>query len=175
MMSEEVCLTCRRPKGAQKNAKSQLLHCEVCAEWVCRDCVQTIEENAFAFLQKVPEILSHQSYCQLCFDQHVVPAADSYREVLERAKLVYFFFASQKRAIPLIKKAKDRIYVKDCLDRDETVLRLAFQAAEQNHNAVIEAEVVGAKVRNHAYQTSRWSGEGIAATVDADKMERSFI
>ena len=48
--------------------------------------------------------------------------------------------------------------VKDCPDRDETIMRLAFFAAQRSSNAVIQVEVTAEKVRNGAYQTSKWSG-----------------
>jgi hypothetical protein len=91
---------------------------------------------------------------------------------MERAREVYVFFKTQKRAPLMLKKAKETVRVESCEDRDETILRLAFFAAEQGHNAVVGAEVTAEKIRNAGYQKSKWSGEGLPATIDREKFER---
>lgn len=92
---------------------------------------------------------------------------------MERAKSVYFFFTTQKmNLLPLLGKAKEGISVKNCADRNETILRLAFLAAQLNYNAVILAEVKSEKIRNEGYQKSSWSGVGVPANVDAERIEK---
>ncbi len=107
-----------------------------------------------------------------CFDSEVQPALENYRELIEQARSVFIFFTTQKKAIPLIKKSKEKVVVEACDDRDETILRLAFQAAQQGYNAVIETEVVAQKIRNEGYQKSVWRGVGVPAQVNAERMER---
>ncbi|MGZ3698619.1 MAG: hypothetical protein ACXWP5_10815 [Bdellovibrionota bacterium] len=161
---ENVCISCRRPKAT--------IACDLCHEPLCKNCEHFLDATTFSFLATVPENLTHTHYCPVCFNAQVEPALESYNEVMERAKKVYFYFKTQKRPPPILKKSKERVEVKDCDDRDETILRLAFFAAEQGFNGIIEAEVISEKVRNKSYQTSVWRGVGIPASVDGEKIER---
>jgi hypothetical protein len=164
MSMEEVCITCRRPKVAH--------HCELCQSALCKKCTHLLKEGTFSFLETLSETLSHFYYCQTCYSQNVETALESYNETLELARKVYFFFTTQKRQPPILKKSKDKIEVSVCVDRDETILRLGFKAASAGFNAVIEAEVISVKLRNEAYQKSVWSGFGYPAMVDAARLER---
>jgi hypothetical protein len=164
-MSNEVCISCRKPKAA--------LNCEICGEYVCKACEMFLDEGTFSFLKTIPDDLSHTHYCAPCYDSKIMPELEKYRETLEKAKSIYFFFTTQKmNLLPLLDRAKEKVDVKNCADRDETILRLAFRAAEQGYNAIIMAEVKSAKVRNEGYQTSVWSGVGIPANVDAERIEK---
>jgi hypothetical protein len=163
-MSEAICISCQKPRASTQ--------CEVCAGALCKACVQFLEEGSFSFLEKLPEPLSHTSYCGRCFDAEVAPALASYNETLERANQVYVFFKTQKRQPKVLKRAKERIRVSSCPDRDETILRLAFRAAQASFNAVIETDVAAEKLRNGSYQKSSWSGSGVPAEVDSAKIER---
>ncbi len=111
-------------------------------------------------------------YCSPCFQAKIEPALESYNEIVEKAKSVYIFFVTQRKAPPVLKKSKETIHIKECRDRDETILRLAFRAVEQGYNAVIEAEVSAKKIRNAGYQKSDWSGVGVAAEVRAETIAR---
>ncbi len=163
-VSENICISCRKPKAS--------LNCEICQESLCKACVRFLDSSTFSFLKKIPEALVHTYYCSSCFDAQVEPALASYQELMERARGLYFFFNLQRKPIHLIKKAKETIQVEACDDRNETILRLAFLAAEQGYNAVIEAEVVSKKMRNSGYQKSLWTGVGIPAQVDSERLER---
>lgn len=163
-MSDSVCISCRRPKAVFK--------CGVCEEPLCKDCDQFLDAGTFSFLKTQPAELGHTHYCPSCHAGTVEPALESYEEVMERAKTVYFFFTTQKRPPPIVKKSKEKVQVAECADRDETILRLAFFAAEQGYNGIVEAEVTSEKVRNEGYQKMRWRGVGLPVTVDAEKLER---
>ena len=129
-------------------------------------------EGSFAYLAEIPEELTHLQYCYPCYSVKVEPALESYKQTMELARNVYFFFSTQRRPPPIVKKSRDKIKVSQCMDRDETILRLGFQAASQGYNAVVEAEVVSVKLRNEAYQKSVWSGVGYPAKVDGAKIDR---
>lgn len=163
-MSEEICSVCRRPKAIRE--------CELCEASLCKSCSLFLEGTTFSFLRKLPEVLSHTYYCGSCYDENIEPALTSYQETMELAKKAYFFFNTQKKAIPLLKKAKETLVVENCADRDEAILRLAFFAAQDGFNAVIEAEVISKKIRNEGYEKSSWRAVGVAALVDAEKMEK---
>ena len=163
-MTPQNCLSCRKPKAT--------LACEVCQEPVCKDCVQFLEASTFSFLKTLPPELGHTYYCSFCYDSKVAPALENYLAIQEKARGVYVFFTTQRKAIPLIRKSKEVVKIAECADRDETVMRLAFFAAEGGYNAIIEVELICEKVRNHAWHTSRWQGTGLPAEVDAVKVER---
>jgi hypothetical protein len=131
-----------------------------------------MEADSFPFLETKPAELSHTHYCSACYTNVIEPALESYNEVMERAKNLYFFFDEQKKPVPVTKRAKFRISVKGRLDREETILRLAFIAAQQGFTAVIEATVTSKKVRNEGYQKSIWQGEALPVYVDVEKLER---
>ena len=166
-MTPDECITCRKPKATHT--------CDVCDEAICKKCLNILDLATFTFLKVLPPELKHTNYCGGCYDTLVAPALDSYNEIMERAEGAFVFFKTQRKEIPLIKKSKEVYRVLDCPDRDETILRLAFFATQAGFNAVIEVEASAEKVRNGAYQTSKWSGSGVGATVDSDKIDRQDL
>lgn len=158
-----ICETCRTPDATEE--------CKLCGNALCEDCVMAPPHGTFSLMAKIPTELSYQCYCRFCYDDKIEPEAQKYEELLARAKDIFIFFKTQKREIPLIRKTKEIMKVTECSDRDETILRLAYMAAEKNFNAVIETDVNYAKVRNAGYQTTNWSGTGIAAQVDEAKLD----
>jgi uncharacterized protein YbjQ (UPF0145 family) len=82
---------------------------------------------------------------------------------MKRAAQVLFIDRPQRRPLNVLKKHRDILEVRECRDREETILRLAFKAAELGFNSVIKADVTYTKVRNAGYQKMIWSGSGIAA------------
>ncbi len=163
---ENICVTCRSP-----TAQTQ---CKLCENPLCRDCVLCPPNGSFTLQSKIPVELTHAIYCRFCFDEKVQPALTHYEETLERAKNVFVFFTTQRKEVPLIKKAKTTLTVKECMDRDETILRLAFMSADQGFNALIDTEVEYQKIRNHAHQKTHWSGSGVPAQIDEGKLDRQF-
>ena len=160
----EDCVSCRRPKAS--------FTCDMCHEHLCKECVTYLDSTAFSFRASVSEDLKHVRYCRTCYEQKVEPELHAYNEVLEHARGVYFFFSSQRKVPPTLRRSKQVLRVDKCEDRDATILHLAFQAAELGFNAVIDAEVISTKIRNAGYQKSWWQGSGFPAQVDAEKLER---
>ncbi len=163
-MLGELCTSCRRHQAE--------LTCGVCQGPCCKSCVQFLDAATFSFLPEIPGPLGHTYYCGPCHEAEVEPSLLIYQETLERAKGLYFFFSTQRKRFPLIRRSKVKVAVKACEDRNETILRLAFLAAQQGYNSVIEAEVLCEKVRNEGYQKSCWRGVGFPAQVDADRVDR---
>ena len=161
---ESTCSSCRKPKAP--------FSCGVCEARLCKNCVQLLEPEALAFKTSQPAELGHYRYCANCFAEHVEPVLGQYEETLELAKSVYVFFKTQKRQPPVLKKSKHELQVKDNPDRDETILRLAFQAAELGFNAIIETDVASVKVKNEAHSKLSWSGKCFPAEVDAVRLDR---
>lgn len=126
---------------------------------------------SFSFLKTIPEELTHEIYCNLCYNNTVEPALTSYAEIMMRAKDV-FIFERKIKSIPLIMKSKQKMSVIDCPDKQETMLRLAFFAAEQDFNAVVQVELIGTKVRINGYQTMSWSGTGFPARIRVSGLQQ---
>jgi len=161
-----ICSSCLRKIASEKNFR-----CGICESLLCKDCAQFQEESFFSFFKEVPKTLSHPIYCASCYAQEVEKAKGPYLELLEKAKEVYVFF--EKRAVPLIRRSKTKVSVEGCPDRDETLLRLAFFAAEQSFNALVEVELTSEKVFNHGYQSLMWSGSAHPAQVRAASLDEN--
>jgi hypothetical protein len=131
-----------------------------------------MKEGTFSFRKEVPIDLQHDYYCQGCYASTVEPELESYAATMEAAKGVFFFFDTQKKPIPVLGKGTAPVEVAECVDRNETILRLGFQAAEQGFNAVMGAVVEGSQVRNHGWQKTAWRGRGMPAQVDAERLEK---
>lgn len=159
-----VCTTCRSPKAP--------LQCQCCHEPLCKSCIQHLEEGTFSFLPKVPTELSHTQYCTVCYDQHIADALTEYNATLEKAKDVYIFYLGRKGNLPVFEQSKRKLSIAQCSDRDEILLRLAFQAAQLGFNAITQTDVIRTKVRDGAYQTMSWSVSGFPAKVDVTKIDR---
>lgn len=164
-MGNSVCETCGKSKAA--------LSCGCCSASVCKYCAQILEEGAFSYLAKIPAFLSHQVYCGSCFDRDVATELQNYNDTMERAKEIQVFFIKQSKEVRLIKRPERKpFHISDCADHDETVMRLAFLAAQAGYNALIEVDVNYEKVRNNSYQTHVWSGTGLPCNVEARRLMR---
>lgn len=152
-----VCVTCREPKAA--------MHCGLCQNAICKKCTEAMGSDFFSFLKSVPTELSHPAYCGGCFDQHVALAKTAYLETMALADKVVIFY-KKERNVPVARQSKMQLQVKDCLDRDETLLRLAFFAAQQKFNAVIHVELVPEKIRINGYQKTHWHATGFPAMLE---------
>ena len=158
-----TCDSCGKPRAT--------LECGLCHGSLCKSCDQFLEKTTFDFRETIPEELSHLHYCPACHEEVVQPAQAEYEELMEQAKGAYFFYKTQKRQLPILKRAQHPVKIEG-VDRNEVILRLAFRAVEQGFNCVIEGEVEAEKIRNEGYQKSLWRGVGVPATVDSEKLER---
>ena len=161
-MTSSNCSTCNKPKAN--------LICGICGDSLCKKCTQVVDENYFSFLLKVPKDLAHTAYCGTCFDQKVSPEIAKYNELMVAAKNTIVFMKAQFKETRLVKRFEDPVRVVDCADHDETILRLAFQAAAKKYNAIIDVDIISKKVKTGNYQTTVFSGTGIPANVREDKL-----
>jgi hypothetical protein len=154
----ETCGSCLKPKAA--------LACGLCGCDLCKQCAQILDEGEFSFLKAVPAELAHSFYCANCFAEKIAPEVERYTEVLERAKGIIVFEKSQGKETRLIKRKEAQLKVSDCDDYDETLMRLAFFAAEAGHNAIVDVDINGRKIKNGSYQSTKFSGTATPVTVD---------
>ncbi len=114
----------------------------------------------------MPEELAHAFYCTGCFDDKIHPELAQYEETLDRAKGVLVFMKDQGKETRLIKRKEAQLRILDCDDYDETIMRLAFLAAEAGHNAIVDVDVVSRKVKDGSYQTTKYTGTAVPVSVD---------
>ncbi len=155
----ETCSVCQ-----ESNPKSRIYHCGLCEKVLCKNCTSFLDEDTFCFLREIPQNIKHTTYCGDCFDATVAPELTRYKDILSKAEDVYIFEKGKKN-IPLIKKSRLKVSVTDCEDQKETYLRLAFFAAEQSYNSVIDVEIIYKKVRVNKYQKTYWSAVGYPALI----------
>ena len=163
-MKSAICSSCRLPKAN--------LECECCQAMQCKACVQKLKKNSFSFLVPIPKDLSHHIYCGQCYDQKVAPALAAYEETMQKAKNVNVFFKTQSEETRLMRRSEKPIVVIDCDDKDETLMRLAFMAAQSKFNTLIDVVITPEKIRMQAYQTTKWKGTAVPLLVDETKLKK---
>lgn len=133
-----------------------------------------MEDGAFSFLKKVPAELSHPIYCPQCFDEKVALPLQDYNDTLERAKEVIIFSKDETKKTRLFSRKEESVEVTDCLDREETILRLAFLAAQKNFNSIIDVELKYEKVMNGSHRYHVWKGRAVPCKMDARQLNRDY-
>lgn len=163
---DSVCPSCNKSKAT--------LQCAICAASTCKTCAQFVDEESVAWLEPVPAYYALGVFCQACFEQKVEPELASYNEVLERAGQVNIFYKSESKESRFVRRIEKPIKVKDCIDREAAILKLAFLAAQMGFNILLDVELSFEKVRNGGWQTCVWQGRGIPGHVDESKLRRRF-
>jgi hypothetical protein len=161
-MEKALCCTCFKPKAT--------LTCGICTEDLCKYCAQFLEEDSFSFLNVKPTDLQHDTFCGPCFDAKVAPELAAYNDTVERAKEILIFTKVQNKETRFIRRDEERIHVAECDDRNDVIMRLAFQAVQKGFNGLIDIDLETHKVRSGAYQTTTWKGSGIPAQINPDKL-----
>ena len=168
-MESSICSSCQKPKATFTcvSCENQGVHTAL-----CKKCVQFADEDLFSFLPKMPGDLVSGSYCQSCFEQKVAPELESYNQTMAKAHDIGVYFDTQGKETRLIKRLEDPITIENLPDRDETILRLAFKAAQAGFNAIVDVDVRSEKVRMGSYQNLKWRGTCVPAHVDPKKLNR---
>lgn len=83
-----------------------------------------------------------------------------------RAENIIVFFKNQGKETRLIKRTEKPLRVTECDDREETLLRLAFLAAQNGFNGLIDVDIKAEKIFDHAYQTKNWTGIAMPVNLD---------
>lgn len=163
-MENSICSVCQKPKAT--------LECGICKSAICKKCARFIDEDAFSFLPRIPAEFVTGTFCNPCFEFKVSPEIDSYNQTMEAAKEIAVFFNDQGKETRLVKRLADPVQVFECNDRDETVLRLAFFAAQGNYNGIVDVDVRSKKIKSGNYQTHVWRGTAIPAHIDPKKLNK---
>ena len=159
------CNVCRRPKA--------ILSCGILQEPICKKCVVILEKGSFSYLPEIPPELTHKHYCGRCYDDKVAPQLADYESTMARARQLFVYVKGQGEETRLMGRNEKPIRIEHCVDKNETLLRLAFLAARKGFNALLDVEVLAKKVRDEGFQTTSWSASGIPTQLDAKWVERS--
>ena len=157
-MTTEKCSSCQKINPPY--------HCGICNSALCKKCAQFTPGDAFLFLDKIPQHLSHRCYCVPCFDQTVSPELETYEDNMNKARAVIVFDKRSSKETRNFKRISEPLLVKDCDDEAETLLRLAFKAVIAGFNGIVDVEITSRKVKLSGYQTSKWDGFGRPVHID---------
>lgn len=161
-----TCCSCFKPKANYQ--------CELCESSICKACTQFKNEDSFAFYKVVPEKLNKNVYCPQCFDQNVAEPLDEYNALVEKAKTVAVFFKEESKKTRLFSRKEEPVEVLECLDEDETVLRLAFLAAQKKFNSIIDVDLKYLKIKNGSHLYHVWNGKAVPCNLDEKTLNREF-
>jgi hypothetical protein len=166
------CCVCQKPSSS--------LLCAGCSSPVCKTCAQFLDDQSFHFApDKLSELLgadqSEAVFCSPCFDQKISPSLSEYEANLDRAKNVFVFFKTQSKETRLIKRREDIVKIAECNDYDEAILRLAFQAALIDCNALVDVSLDSKKVKLSGYTTTQWFGEARPARVEERQLSHDRV
>lgn len=154
-MEKQTCSIC---------GKKSKKHCGLCKAFTCKKCAHDIGKEFFSFWDPIPEDLTHGYYCNTCFVTKVSPDYNTYNEILNRAKEMDVYFKKKhSKEVRLFKKASSIITVTDWPDYDDMILHLAFLAAKDNYNTIINVETSSRKIHDGSYKIILWSGTAIPA------------
>ncbi len=150
--------------------KKSPYQCGVCNDTLCKSCVQFMPDGAFQYLTNRPPEISHNWYCNVCFDNNVVTSLATYEEIVARAKGISVFDISQGKETRFVKRLEKPIVIESGLDQYDITMRLAYMAAEKNFNSLVDVNIKATKVRDGSYQTTTYTGSAIPTNVDDRKL-----
>jgi hypothetical protein len=161
-----TCCNCHRPKANY--------NCELCEEFLCKACAQFMLEDRFSFLRKVPEILSKSIYCPRCFDANVAGPMTDYDATMERAKDIAVFFKEEGKRTRFFSRKEAPYTIEKCIDKDETILRLAFLAAQDNFNSIIDVNLVSEKIVVGSHKNLIWKGTAVPCQLEQRYLNQDY-
>ena len=153
-MDRHTCELCEENKTA--------LRCSSCGSPSCKNCVEFIDEDQFEMIDLLPDDLKNKTFCRNCYQQGVAERVNRYLELVERAKDVNVFSKNQTKESRKIIRREAPVLVKDCQDKGEALLKLAFLTADKGFDTIVDVELSSHKVgEGKSYKKLVWSGRGI--------------
>ncbi|WP_413585598.1 hypothetical protein [Bdellovibrio sp. HCB274] len=161
-MENTNCGVCQKPKAN--------LECGICHDPICKKCAQFLEESTFSYLKTIPPQLKHTVFCGPCYDKNVAPELEQYEADMRKATTITIFMTDDTKTTSRFSRKEKAIEIKDCPDREEVMMRLAFLAVKAGFNALIDVEIKSEKVLpGGKYQYSKWSGKGIPTQITSSR------
>lgn len=159
MEDNKHCISCQKTKA--------LIECECCHVDVCKYCAHILPEESFSFFAQKPAELSHRIYCHTCYLNHVEDSLEKYNLLMDQARNVQVYLSNQGKETRLVKRLEKPFKIENCADHNETMLRLAFFAAEKGFNTLVDVNITSKKIREGAYQKLIWSGTAVPVQMNS--------
>jgi hypothetical protein len=157
-----VCKACKKPKAN--------FDCGICQDSVCKSCGHFLGKEAFSFLRAIPPHLCHSVYCNQCFDPLVSDVLNQYEITMDKAREVIVFTKSETKRTSHLKRKDPPYQVLDCEDEAETILRLAFFAAEDGHNCLLDLNLTQRKIIIGSHKKTVFSATAIPTTINPSEV-----
>lgn len=165
-MSEQICKTCFKPKAN--------FECGICHEHMCKAHTQFINEDTFSFLRKIPQDLTHPTYCVNCYDDKVAGPLAEYEATMEQAKEVMMFTKDQTKLTGHLQRKEPLISIENCEDEQEAILRLAFIAAQDGFNCILDVNIKTKKIIVGSHKKTIFSATAIPITIDPKEVREIY-
>ncbi len=124
-------------------------------------------------MRKLPEELSHTTYCTNCFDTKISDAKHTYEETLDKARDVNVFFKGEGKATRLIRRTETPYTVENCVDREEAIMKMSFWAIEDGFNTLVDIDVKTKKTVVNSYVTISWFGSAVPAALTKEDLNKT--
>lgn len=92
---------------------------------------------------------------------------------MESARQLDLYFKNQGKETRFVRRHAKPFTVERCVDRDEALLRLAFLAVHAGFKCLVDVEITGFKVTDHAYQKTVFKASAIPANPQPHQLPRS--
>jgi len=152
MNNQQTCSACKKHMSNFK--------CGICQDPICKKCTQFLEET-FNFSRKIPEELTHNAYCENCYNEKVLSAIYDYNQIMDKAKEVQIYSKSQSKETSLFKRKTLPYKVEDCDDETEALMKMSFYAIEDKFNCLIDVELTKKKIIHGSYKKFTWSASAV--------------
>ena len=160
--AQAVCKTCRKTKAPYS--------CGLCEESICKSCTQFLGEDHFSFLRKIPQELTHTTYCYNCFDDKVAAPLADYNETLEKAKDIFVFTKEQSKLTRLLKRVEPPYHVDLCDDKEEALMKMSFYAVQDKFNALVDVTYKSKKIIVGSHKKAIWEASGVGMKVNPNEI-----
>ncbi len=152
-MEAKECTVCCSNKTA--------IQCDICSCASCKHCCYFIDEDVFEFVSLLPEKLQNKAFCPNCYNENISEEMEYLKETMQKARDVDVYLKDQGTETRRIRRIQKPIHIKECADREETLMRLAFLAAQKGFDTIIGVDIQAKKVGKGTYKKMIWSGTAV--------------
>ncbi len=153
-MKKSQCQSCLKDKSN--------LTCQNCSQDCCKECIIFVDCNEFEIVTLLPVKIQEKAFCPSCFNIEASPIIAEYKEILDKAKSVNVYEIEQSQETHKMPRHERPIIIKECNDRNETLMRLAFFAVQRGFNTIIDVDLKSRKSHEGGtYRKLVWSGKAI--------------
>ena len=140
------------------------MKCDDCDCLSCKHCSFIIDGEVFELVSLLPDSIKDKAFCPNCYNDKYGAIFEEQLEILERAKDVNVYSKIQTKETRLIRRIHKPIHIKECEGREETLLRLAFLAAKEGYDTLVDVDLTTQKIGTKSYIRLLWNG--VAVPVD---------